>query len=101
MFAHSELVGHPIGQKVYSTKGSSGWMYPLRATPELLTSGGLAHRTQLVHSSVSRILTHTNKRTLTVIRALTLCVVTDFASSRLSRTYRSSRLQWSCARAVL
>lgn len=63
MFAHCDLVGHPIGQKLYSTKGGAGWMYPLRATPELLTSGGLAHRTQLVHSSVSaaRVMrAHTN-----------------------------------------
>lgn len=51
MYLSDALVGHPYGQKVYATKGTPGWMYPLRATPELLTSGGLAHRTQLVHSS--------------------------------------------------
>ena len=50
-FFFDELVGHPYGQRFFSSRGLTGYVYPLRATPELLTSGGLAHRTQLVHSS--------------------------------------------------
>jgi tRNA (adenine57-N1/adenine58-N1)-methyltransferase len=50
-FLFDELVGHPYGQRFFSSRGLTGYVYPLRATPELLTSGGLAHRTQLVHSS--------------------------------------------------
>lgn len=50
-FSMDELVGQPYGQRFFSSKGLKGYVYPLRASPELLTSGGLAHRTQLVHSS--------------------------------------------------
>lgn len=50
-FSFDELIGHPYGRKFFSSKGNAGWIYPLRASPELLTSGALAHRTQLVHSS--------------------------------------------------
>jgi tRNA (adenine57-N1/adenine58-N1)-methyltransferase len=50
-FSMDELIGHPYGQRFFSSKGLKGYVYPLRASPELLTSGGLAHRTQLVHSS--------------------------------------------------
>ncbi len=50
-FSFDELIGHPYGQRFYSSRGLTGYVYPLRATPELLTSGALAHRTQLVHSS--------------------------------------------------
>jgi tRNA A58 N-methylase Trm61 len=50
-FYFDELIGHPYGQRFFSSKGLTGWVYPLRASPEILSSGGLAHRTQLVHSS--------------------------------------------------
>lgn len=57
-FLFDELIGHPYGQRFYSSKGLTGFVYPLRATPELLTSGGLEHRTQLVHSSDVAYITH-------------------------------------------
>ena len=50
-FMFDELIGHPYGHKFFSSKGLTGFVYPMRATPELLTAGGLTHRTQLVHSS--------------------------------------------------
>jgi tRNA (adenine57-N1/adenine58-N1)-methyltransferase len=67
-FALGELAGFPYGRRFFASKvqffcpcfpsqpffvpkGLTGFVYPLRASPELLTAGGLAHRTQLVHSS--------------------------------------------------
>ena len=56
-FVFADLIGHPYGQRFFSAKGLTGFVYPLRASPELLTSGGLAHRTQLVHSSDASYIT--------------------------------------------
>src|SRR5690606_17622584 len=56
-FVFADLIGHPYRQRFFSGKGLTGFVYPLRASPELLTSGGLAHRTQLVHSSDASYIT--------------------------------------------